>query len=734
MKKITTTFMLLAILFAGIDSLAQENNCKLKIGTNLGGICDWMTEMPFVDMMHNARTWCTSNRSWIEGGVNEWNTNLIDSIERDENGYPLEVPFWIDGVALEDSQMVFCVWAWTEAWEAGTYVCLYDGEGEIAFNDNAVVISNQPGRMEVNINPAPDAYFLDLRILRSKKENHIRNIRLIMPGHEATYATQPFNPLYLEKLQPFAALRFMDWGATNNWGHDYFWTCDDGPEDTILTRWDERSKVSNYTWATNKGVPYEIMCDLCNTLNKDMWVCVPHCASNEYIREMARLIKGRLNPGLKVYAEYSNETWNWMFGQTQWLYTFYCTGRDTIWPEGIVDRVQNNLDIWTSEFTDSPSRLIRTVGVQTAWQDVSNRIMLNLKEGSYDAIAITGYFGLGEQSDSILDILGSSATVADVARLVRGTRITNEATWIQSQYDYLASVVHVPVIYYEAGQHITPTPFGEMPTYANALLAIQRDTAMYNLYTEWYSIIEDIVPDDQQTLYMNFSFIGTLDAQYGSWGILETLDQDTSVIPAPKYSATLAQIRKCESSGVPVNFPINNLKLKSGIVACYNAWDTITVAGSDSVILQSGSSATFIAGRSISILPGFDAQSGCSLDAHITTDSTFCDGKASSTLVNQSIEKSKEAKYIPDISYNSSVDKSLKVYPNPNNGQFTLEMKNMDRDTKVWIYNSAGRKIYHSELNNPEIQKINLLGIERGVYLLRVVDSKGQLTKKIIVD
>jgi hypothetical protein len=400
--------------------------------------------------------------------------------------------------------------------------------------------------LKVRINPSTEGNYLEMKIMRSKRGNHIRNIRLLMPGHESTYQTQSFNPLYLEKLEPFKALRFMDWGQTNNWGHDNSWTCDDGPEDTILTRWNERSKMTNYTWAINKGVPYEMMCDLCNALNKDMWICVPHCASDEYISEMAKLIKLRLNPGLKIYAEYGNENWNWMFGQTQWLNTFFCVGRGLDWPEGIVDKTQNNLDIWTRTFTDQPDRLIRVVGVQTAWQDVANRIVRNIKPESFDAVAITGYFGLSENGDTVLDKLGDKAKVADVAYWVRKEMADNEIDWIRSDYEELGIPLNKKIVYYEAGQHITPTPFGEEPTYAKALLDIQRDTAIYNLYKEWFHTIEKLIPEGDEALYMNFSFVGDLSARYGSWGILETLNQDTSLIPAPKYQAIMEQIQKCE--------------------------------------------------------------------------------------------------------------------------------------------------------------------------------------------
>lgn len=536
-----TSLFILIIALASMQSKAQEP-CPLRIGTNLSGLSDWMTEMPFVDMMHHARTWGTSNRSWIGGNArNEWNTNLISLIECDENGYPLELPFWQDGLELEDSQKVFTVWASLDAWEPGIYTFFYEGEGRIEFGADGKVIESMPGMMKVEI--IPKQSFLELKILRSKKGNHLRNFRLIMPGHEESYQTQPFNPLYLERLGDFAALRFMDWGSTNNWSESEAWYNYDEPSDTALVSWNKRSQPSFYTWAHNKGVPYEMMCELCNIMGKDMWVCAPHNASDEYLREMASLIKQRLNPELKIYAEYSNEIWNWMFGQTQWLNRFYCVERGISWPEGLTDRVQNHLDIWNEVFADTPERLITVAGGQTGWQDVTNRIVNNLTVGSFDALNITAYFGLGSEGDAALDALGNKATAADVAAQVRKNR-TEELSYLHNQFA-LAKKLNIPVVFYEAGQHITPHPFGEEPTYANALLELQRNTAMYNLYHEWFAAVETLIPQDQQSLYMNFSFVAGLSARYGSWGILETLDQDTAAIYAPKYQALMEQIRYC---------------------------------------------------------------------------------------------------------------------------------------------------------------------------------------------
>jgi hypothetical protein len=208
-----------------------------------------------------------------------------------------------------------------------------------------------------------------------------------------------------------------------------------------------------------------------------------------------------------------------------------------------VPYIQNCLDQWTSVYGADVHRITRTVGVQTAWQDVSNRIVYNLTPGTYDAFSPAYYFGLGEQSDAILDALGISATAADVVFQARQSR-NNEMQWLLDQKHSIADSLHIPMLFYEGGQHLTPNPFGQMPAYAQALLDVQRDTAMYNLYNEWYNFLRTLQSGNEPLQLMNFSLIGARSAQYGSWGLLETMDQDLDAVPAPKYRATLENMAK----------------------------------------------------------------------------------------------------------------------------------------------------------------------------------------------
>lgn len=529
MRKILFLFLLLHT-----QAFAQlPDSCKLNIGTNLGGISDYGTELPFVDLMHSCRTWYSKDVA-----NSPFDTEHADSMTYRVDGYPTHIPQTVAGVT--QAQKVATIWAITDGWSGGTYTVLYDGAGALSFGGGITNITQvTPNKITFDY-AAQTGNYVEMVIDSSAITNPIRNIRMLMPGSEFTYQTQPFNPVWLGKLLVFKSVRFMDWFSTNNWGQPDSYTWDD----STLFGWNERANMDYYTWANNKGIPYEMAIKLMNDYDLDGWVCVPHRASDAFIDSMATLFKNGVEPQRKITVEYSNENWNWMFGQTQWLNKYGCVNKGINWPEGLAPYTQNCLQRWTNVFAGQLNRIERTVGVQTAWQDVSNRIVFNISRSLLDAFSPTYYFGLGETADSTLDTLGANATAADVAYWARYTRERNEKPWILSQKQTIGDSLGLPMVFYEGGQHITPTPFGTTPTYENALLAVQRDTAMYNMYMEWYTFLRTLQSGPNPLRLMNFSFVSGRSAQYGSWGILETMNQDTNVVYAPKYSATLKSMAK----------------------------------------------------------------------------------------------------------------------------------------------------------------------------------------------
>lgn len=523
------TLLLLLSLFSLSLSAQLDPSCQLDIGTNLAGMADFGTELPFVDLMHNAREWYTQDVGNPNGA---FNSDQATHLSYRPDGYPTHSPQTIP--ESDFPQIPLTIWGITAGWPAGEYVVLWEGTGTLRlFGSFSNLTETGPGRTTFDLVPQPEG-IVEIGITTSDINDPVRNIRVIMPGHETTYADQPFNPTWLDKLAPFKTVRFMDWGQTNNWGQ----ARDESWQNPTEFDWAERSQMDHYTWAYEKGIPYEMMVKLMNDIDLDGWVCVPHRASPDYIAGLAAYLRDNIETDRHLYVEYSNETWNWIFGQAQWLNFYGCEQTGTSWPEGIVPYVQRCMDGFTAAYDGQLDRITRVVGTQLSWVDVSQRITANMTPGSFDAVTPTWYFGFTSEGEAELDALGAAATVDDVAdRAEEG--LAQSFVYLEEQLTEVAEPLGLPLVFYEGGQHLTPTPFGVMPSYADALLGVQRSPRMYDLYNEWMDSVRTLQSGNDPLLLMHFSFVANRSAQFGSWGILETMDQDTNLIPAPKYSAVL---------------------------------------------------------------------------------------------------------------------------------------------------------------------------------------------------
>jgi len=183
------------------------------------------------------------------------------------------------------------------------------------------------------------------------------------------------------------------------------------------------------------------------------------------------------------------------------------------------------------------------------------------------------------------------------------------------------------------------------------------------------------------------------------------------------------------------NLFLADLNVENGTIDCFNAYDTITVAGDElhPVVFKNGSELSLIAGKAVRLLPGFLVEEGSHVDIYITETGSFCDMDKSTILSNP-------LSSIQDIDI-QDFDKEdigtgnvLKIFPNPNNGKFLLSMKEYPAEGTVMIYTVMGTLVYRSDLEALSGYELSLPLLTRGLYFVKVSGSGECYTAKMMVD
>ncbi len=361
---------------APMPDFAPITNPNLMLG--LAGVNDWSVQQPFLDVMKTARPWVGHlPDQW--GGWEEADLRAAGAL--DANGWPVKLPPEITGI----STLVLTDLPADAGGVAGQYVLTWQGKGTLKVEGLASVLEEAEGRMLLDYAPGDGAVILT--ITQIDAADPIRNLALVRADRaEALAAGEIFNPDWLARIEGARGLRFMDWMATNN---------------ATLSTVAEMPKATDYSWARN-GVPVEVMVALANRLKADPWLTLPHAASDDLVRAYAAVVKDKLDPGLRVWVELSNEVWNPQFAQAQWADAMGRErwGQDATWLQFYGLRAAEVMGVF-AEAMGGTDRMVRVIGTQTGIKGAEVDILtapLLVAEGgkppyeSFDAYAVTGYF------------------------------------------------------------------------------------------------------------------------------------------------------------------------------------------------------------------------------------------------------------------------------------------------------------------------------------------------------
>ncbi len=179
-----------------------------------------------------------------------------------------------------------------ERYPAGDYTLLYDGHGTFDF-DGASVVAQTPGRAVVRVAPNAGAG-LHLRLLATDPADYARNVRLILPGFEKSYVSEPFHPAFLRTLAGRDVIRFAGWTQ---------------PDAAVTSVWPGRPGVDRFTQAMPGGVAPEYEIALANLTGEAPWFTLPVGATNLYVSQFAQLVHRTLDPRLSAIFQYGDAVW-----------------------------------------------------------------------------------------------------------------------------------------------------------------------------------------------------------------------------------------------------------------------------------------------------------------------------------------------------------------------------------------------------------------------------------------
>ena len=520
----------------------------IPIGTNLHPLAEWSPQLPFLNAFKTARQWIPQDwerKTKYRWFPNIWDTGESAELDLDRNGWVKSLP------APEDPEQYTSVgtimYRNVGEYPAGKHVVLYEGEGTITYGLDAKKdeAASTPGRDVIDVDPTNAGIWL--RITETDPDetgDYLRDIKVIHEDYE--YASdQIFNPEFIEKIEPFDTIRFMDWMETNN---------------SQQGEWSARATPDNSLFFGGVA-SIEEMVELANLTQINPWFNMPHQATDEYVTNFANYVKENLDPELQVYVEYSNEVWGglaqgwWVEQQGKAEFGDSQEGGFAKRMDWFSKRTTEITQIWDEVYQEEKERVIGVMGVQAANLWTGRRSLdyswtdnpLSHEEYGIDAIGIGPYFGryLGkpyfagqmkewlesDDPDLPLDNLFKEITEGGVLQNgpAKGQGALQEAYNWTKNYVTLAEEQDLDLFTYEGSQHVTGI-YGTQydKAIADLFIAANQDPRMGEIYQEYFSTLDELGVD----LSINHNDVSRYN-RWGSWGTLENIYQEDS----PKYNA-----------------------------------------------------------------------------------------------------------------------------------------------------------------------------------------------------
>jgi hypothetical protein len=504
---------------------------NMAVGMNLMNVNDWTHSWVFRDAFKLARTFTTRsvNTTTYEFGWNGppemdgdgWVTSIpADTIN--DNGE--SISYFADSILFSEGGN-----------PVGTYRAEWSGEGEITFGATPIETgTTEDGRSYALLDVAEDQS-LHIRINDTNPDDYIRDIQVFMPDYEGQSLEMqdwqpgndesPFHPLFLERLQPFDTLRFMQWQQVNEDDRDVLTAADLRPVTHANQGSTDRSSFN--------GVSVEHQVQLANELGANAYFNMPHQADDSYVQAFAEYVRDNIHEDAEVFVEYSNEVWNYAFGfsANAWI------GEQQELPENeglsFVDvwaqEARRDFSIWSEVFSGQEDRLTRVAAGQQSNPWLTGQLLEGMN-GEFDAVSSTSYAGLGSSN---IDWMDETTTQDDIIDWVLENSVPyslqTQAAHVELADQYSESLGRdISFVTYEGGSHLDA--FGT--PYQDLVHSVQDNPRFAEVYAALLNGMEELDVD------MHTQYVFTSQGEASPWGEFGVLhEMDTPLEDAHEYNA-----------------------------------------------------------------------------------------------------------------------------------------------------------------------------------------------------
>ncbi|CAA6821291.1 MAG: Unknown protein [uncultured Thiotrichaceae bacterium] len=591
-----------------MPELSFEPSLGVNTETPQAGAVTAGNPMPFADIFRTARPFKEFNKKY-----NDENTLVDANTLFDSNGWPTELDPDLGFIKTKLLQGNL-----RDSIPDGKYTVMYEGNGLLEFsgeplvgsaikvpNENKYILNLQLSDFdETNEAAASETNAINMNIKNITPDSYIKNIRIAMPGGTCTdssdisnpfvyvdsqadcptassyesFAQQLsadrntiiFNPDYLLFLRNFKTIRMMNLmeASLKDLCHD--------PENCPpeAGTWENRATLDDAFWGGNdgetaaiehKGVPIEVIIALANTVKRDIWINIPHVASDDYVTQLSTALYSQLDTSIKVYIEYSNEVWNSGFAAHEYITTkglaldlgdvpsdYIGSNRDTRYFARLRYHSQRSVEIFnlfSEAFENDSARVVRVLGSFIGDKVLTREMLKNISTDDIDAVAIAPYFfGCAKRSicpdapktlleattvDDIFDVIDQPGSV-DVKAL------ESTIQTISNHLDEMAAY-NLELVTYEGGQHLVTGIFGnaitesDKPRLRQLFNAANRDPRMKDRYLQLLNAWKGLFGQGA-TLFTLYTMPQSY-YRFGNFGLKEHLRKPRT--ESPKFDATL---------------------------------------------------------------------------------------------------------------------------------------------------------------------------------------------------